>query len=231
MSIAAYFPPGTWWNWMADSYPATRIIIANNQAGPGSTQEMTLLNGIHQMKQAGIRVFGYVFTSSGRRNPAAIKSDVDRWRDFYNVTDIMFDEGLAMMKNFSFYKDIADYVHTKTPGSLVELNPGAPVLYGEPINEAYMKIVDILSLYEGSYANYSNFHPPAWITKYPAVRFKNYIYGVPDPGAIPGLLQQVLQNHIGYFDITDTDPSHIWGVLASDLFWNTFVAAIKAVCK
>src|SRR5215469_13663844 len=56
MSIAAYFPPGAWWDWMAASYPATRFIIANNDAGPGSTRETTLLNGIRQMKQAGIRV-------------------------------------------------------------------------------------------------------------------------------------------------------------------------------
>lgn len=216
---------------MAASYPATKFIIANYDAGPGSTRETTLLNGIHQMKQAGIRVFGYVYTSHGWRDPAAIKADIDQWRDFYNVTDIMFDEAITTMRNYPFYKEIANYVHAKTPGSLVELNPGAPVLYGEPINEAYMKVADILSLYEGSYANYLSFRPPAWTTKYPSSRFKNYIYGVPDSEAIPGLLQQVLQNQIGYFDITDTDPSHIWGELASDSFWKALVSDVRAVCK
>lgn len=216
---------------MAASYPVTRFIIANTNAGPGSDQDSDLFNGIRHMKQAGIRVFGYVFTSSGTRDPVAVKADIDRWRNFYDVTDIMFDESLAMMKNFAYYKDLANYVHMQTPGSLVELNVGAPVLYGETVNEAYMKVADILSLYEGSYTNYTTFRPPAWTSRYSAARFKNYIYGVPDAEALPGLLQHVLQNHTGYFDITDTDPSHIWGVLASSSFWAKLVPDVRVVCR
>ena len=222
MSIAAYYgPPGKWWDMMAASYPATRMVVVENTSanGPGSSFDPTLSSEINQMRQANIRVFGYVYTNFGNRNPAEVKADVDQWKALYNVTDIMFDEAWADTSKIPFYSDIANYVH-RTPGALVELNPGAP------IDEAYMQFTDILSIYEGPYSQYLNFHPPSWVTKYPATRFKNYIWGVPGSSAIPGLLQEVIQNHTGYFDITDS--IHPWGELASDAFWNALVPAVKA---
>jgi hypothetical protein len=222
MSIAAYYGPlGKWWDMMASSFPATRMVVVENTSsnGPGSSLNPTLLSEINQMRQAGIRAFGYVYTSFGNRSPAAVKADVDQWKALYSVTDIMFDEAWAGTSKIPFYSDIASYVH-RTPGALVELNPGAP------IDEAYMQFTDILSIYEGSYSQYLNFHPPSWVTKYPATRFKNYIWGVPGSSVIPGLLQKVIQNHTGYFDITDsTNP---WWELASDAFWNALVPAVKA---
>ncbi len=221
MSIAAYYGPGKWWDMMAASFPATSMVVVENTSanGPGSSFSSDLMNEINQMRQAGIRVFGYVYTSFGNRNPADVKADVDQWKALYNVTDIMFDEAWADTSKIPFYSDIANYVH-RTPGALVELNPGAP------IDEAYMQFTDILSIFEGPYSQYLNFHPPSWVTKYPATRFKNYIWGVPGSSVIPGLLQKVIQNHTGYFDITDsTQP---WGELASDAFWNALVPAVKA---
>lgn len=209
---------------MASSYPATRSVVVENTSsnGPGSSLSSPLMSEINQMRQAGIRTFGYVYTSFGNRNPAAVKADIDQWKALYNVTDIMFDEGWADASKIPFYNDIANYVH-RNPGALVEMNPGAP------IDEGYMQFIDVLSIFEGPYSQYQNFHPPSWVMKYPATRFKDYIHSVPNPSVIPGLLHQVMQNNTGYFDITDsTQP---WGQLASDTFWNALVPAVASACK
>ena len=207
---------------MTTSTPAMQMVIANINNGPGSARSDVYTNLINQMRQAGIRVFGYVLTHFGNRDSAAVKADVDQWKAFYNVTDIMFDEGYADTSKIPYYNDIANYVH-RTPGALVELNPGAP------IDEGYMKFIDILSIYEGSYSQFMNFHSPSWVMKYPATRFKDYIYSVPNPSVIPGVLQHVIQNHTGYFDITDS--THPWIELATAPFWNALVPAVESTCK
>lgn len=68
---------------------------------------------------------GYVRTDYTRRSQAEIKEDIQRWRNFYNVHGIFFDE----MSNdddeshLRFYKEINDYA--KTMGfSFTIGNPG-----------------------------------------------------------------------------------------------------------
>ncbi len=225
MSIAAYFPPGAMWDKMAASYPATRMVVVENtsSSGPGSSLNPTLMGEINQMRQAGVRAFGYVYTSFGNRNPAAVKADIDQWKALYNVTDIMFDEGWwkDTSKN-AYYMDLYNYVH-RTPGALVELNSATPV------DESFMQFTDILSVFEGPYSSYLNYHWPSWVMKYPPTKFKAYIHSVPTTGVIPTLLQKVVQSNTGYFEITDsTQP---WGQLGSDTFWNALVPAVESTCK
>ncbi len=225
LSIAAYFPPGSMWDQMATSYPATRSVVVENTStnGPGTSVRSDLMAEINQMRQAGIRVFGYVYTSFGDRDPAAVKADIDQWKTLYNVTNIMFDEGWwkDTSKN-AYYMDLYNYVH-RTPGALVEINSATPV------DESFMQFTDILSVFEGPYSGSLNYHSPSWMMKYPPNRFKMYIHSVPNTGVIPTLLQKVMQNNVGYFDITDsTQP---WGELGSNTFWNALVAAEQSTCK
>src|SRR5207253_512524 len=118
MSIAAYFSPythGDLWDKVAASFPATQMIVFGTN-GAGAAVDAVYLQRVNQMRQAGIRVFGYVNTGGGNIAPATVKGNIDNYNAFYNVTDIMFDNASTITANIPYYKDLADYVHSQTPG-------------------------------------------------------------------------------------------------------------------
>jgi len=112
LSIAAYFSPRSHpelWDKITASFPATQMIIYDRDDQSGA--DPIYKSRICQMKQIGIRVFGYVNSGFGAIDPANIKENIDNHRAFYNVTDIMFDNARTITANIPYYKELADYVH------------------------------------------------------------------------------------------------------------------------
>src|SRR5262249_34993164 len=151
------------------------LMIANVNSGPGTGVNTAWKAAIDQAKAAGIRVMGYVSTRHGAISEATVKAQVDAWKQQYGVTDIMFDETwVGDTSKVSYSQDLTNYVPKQPPGAIDRDNAGD----NEP--EAYLQTADILGIFEGSYATYLQWQPADWIHKYPAARFYEEMYGVPN---------------------------------------------------
>lgn len=220
--IPAFFGPGASWNKVVASYPATKIVTANVNNGPGSSVDSSWASAIAQAKAAGIRVAGYVNTGHGSISPATVKAEIDQWKSLYNVTDIMFDNAWAPASFIPYYQDLTNYVH-QTPGAIDQLGAG------DVVDEGYMQAGDVIDMFEGSYTKYQTWHTASWVSKYPATRFKVDIYGIPGSSALQSLFNKLSQDNFGYMELTDsTNP---WRELGSDTFFNALVSQVKTSCS
>jgi len=109
-----------------------------------------------KLKNAGIEMVGYVYTSYGSRDVAAVKADIDMYVNKYPlVTGIFLDEASAEASKLPVYTQIYNHIMSK-PGYVHSiLNPGT-----QP-DEGYMAIssnIMILENYATSVASikYSN---------------------------------------------------------------------------
>lgn len=222
--IPAYYGPGTGMNKTIASAGQVVFMTANVNNGPGTGVDTAWKAAINQAKAAGIRVMGYVATGHGNNSEASVKAQVDAWKTQYGVTDIMFDETwVGDTSKVTYYQDLTNYVHQQTPGALVRDNAGD----NEP--EAYLQTTDILGIFEGSYTKYLNWQPAAWVYKYPAYRFSEEMYAVPNASVITTIFTLFQQNNAGYVMLTDsTDP---WNQFSSDAVWNAFAGEVKSQCS
>jgi hypothetical protein len=68
-------------------------VIVNPGSGPGAQVDANYTEAIDRLRGAGCVVLGYVTTSYGKRSPANVRKDIDRWRKLYPRTQgIFFDE-------------------------------------------------------------------------------------------------------------------------------------------
>src|SRR5215218_5025026 len=61
------------------------IAVMNPSSGPGQQQNLDYVNTVNKTKAAGVREFGYVYTDYGDRSQSAVKSDIDKYYEWYNV--------------------------------------------------------------------------------------------------------------------------------------------------
>jgi hypothetical protein len=222
--IPAYYGPGPAMDKTIAAAGPVVYMIANADSGPGTATNAAWKAAIDRAKAAGIGVLGYVATDHGNVSEASVKAQVDAWKKLYGVTDIMFDETwVGDTSKVTYYQDLKNYVHQQTPGSIVRDNAGDT----EP--EAYMQTADILGIFEGSYAQYLNWHPASWIHKYPARRFYEEMYSVPNPSVIPNIFTLLQKYNAGYMMLTDSNNP--WNQFSSDTFWNAFTSEVKTDCR
>jgi hypothetical protein len=214
VAIPAYFDPSDSANpWGASTSAAlgVGIMIANPASGPGTVIASNYIAAIVSARSAGIRVFGYVDTAYATDSIASVEANINLWKSYYNVTDIFFDESSSSATGEAYYQTLTSYVHQQTFGSLTILNPG-----GVP-DQSYINAGDIIVLFEGDYTTYQTTTFPSWVNNYPAHRFYNIIYNVPNATSMTTILTKATQNNIGYVYATndilpnpyDTVPSYL----------------------
>ncbi|MGL4553176.1 MAG: spherulation-specific family 4 protein [Gemmataceae bacterium] len=68
-------------------------VIVNPASGPGKAADRNYARAIDRLVGAGCVTLGYVSTSYAKRDAAAVRKDVDRWRELYpRVHGTFFDE-------------------------------------------------------------------------------------------------------------------------------------------
>lgn len=222
ISISAYFSPGTLWNQAISFAPTVGIMKANNANGPGG-KNVSLLSSINKAKSKGIRVLGYVDTSYTRKGTTTVESDVNLWRTEYGVTDIFFDQATNDAGHVGYYKILSDYVHGKTPGSIVAINPGTSTV------EGYASVVDLIEIFESPYASYINSNPPNWVYKYPSSKFLNVVHTTPNEADMLKAVSLAKQRNVGYLYITDDVEPNPYDTLPTYLAQE--VAAVNSGCS
>lgn len=122
-------------------FPNTQIIaIINPESGPGAFRNLDYVNGIAMLHQAGIIVLGYVSTgvAPNKRSIANIKADVDKYRNWYVLEGIFYDEANMILELAAYYTQLCsfyqDYMYAGNPGTVVSLD--------------WFDIFDIICVYE-----------------------------------------------------------------------------------
>jgi Spherulation-specific family 4 len=221
--VPAYFYPGPGWSRAIRSRPPPRIMILDvTSSGAGNAPDRNYQAEVRRARAAGITVLGYTNTSYTARPAAAVETDVQHYRAWYDVTDIFLDEVSSGASAVGYYRRLAGYVHAASPGSLVMLNPGT---YPD---RQYMSIGDIVLVFENSYASYLRLHVPRWVRAYPAARFAQAIYATPR-GQLARVITLSQRRHAGYVYVTGRTGANPYGGLPS--YWAAEDAAIAAHCS
>ena len=147
------------------------IVIANVNNGPGSQKDDTYASNIANLKNAGIKVIGYVWTDYGSRSTADVENDIDSWISWYNVDGIFFDEVSTSSTDEDYYRTLVNYLKNKSASYLAVGNPGT---YSDSTVSDYTGIFDVLVVHDGSG------YPTLWPTGVDPSKLGALVYGVPE---------------------------------------------------
>ncbi|MCL4518814.1 MAG: spherulation-specific family 4 protein [Thaumarchaeota archaeon] len=123
------------------SVPVAAIINPSN--GPGSGQDSNFVQGINSLRSAGISVLGYVATGYGSVSVSSAESQINAYKQWYNVNGILFDEMNNVPGYESYYSTLSNYAYSLGFSWTVG-NPGAPV------PASYIGTVGTIIIYENA---------------------------------------------------------------------------------
>ncbi len=95
------------------AYPLVPIVaVINPNSGPGASFDQNYVAGIKKLRQVGIIVLGYDHTSYAARPLSAVESDINKYRNWYNIQGYFFDEmsTSTFASTALYYQKIANYV-------------------------------------------------------------------------------------------------------------------------
>jgi len=214
LTIPAYFYPTSTsnpWVTAAAQAPGSIMIADITTSGPGTSVNSDYTSAIADARAAGDTVFGYVDTNYTSVSLATAEANVSSWKNFYNVTNIFFDEVSSTAAQESYYQTLSAYVHAQTAGSLTILNAG------DVPAQSYMSAGDIIVTFEGAYSTYQTTTFPSWMSSYGANRFYNIVYDVPTSANMVSVLSQAEKDGIGYIYATNQNLPNPYGALPSYL--------------
>lgn len=146
--VPAYVDPSdsSYWQAVVTSAPAVRDVILNPANGPGKNAHAIYRPLIARLRMTGIKVLGYVRTDKGGRSASAVDADVVRWKRFYGVRDVFFDEASTSAADLGRYRAYVATVHRA--GGIAVLNPGTVPARG------YFSFADAIVTFEDTASRY-----------------------------------------------------------------------------
>ena len=148
--VALYMYPSTTgsvsWQKVIDEktkHPSVPFVVTfNPSSGPGSAKDTNIANWVAKLKDAGIVTLGYTFDNYGTRSDSALKSDADKYRNWYNADGLFIDEFANYAGSENHYQEVTKYA--KSIGMKMTMgNPGAD------IPQSYLGTVDVINIVEG----------------------------------------------------------------------------------
>ncbi len=213
--VPAYFYPGYYWETLAVRAalaPGRITAIANPGNGPGSFVDPNYLTAITNVRNAGGRVIGYVYTVYGSRSMAEVKADIDAWYQFYPIDGIFLDQQPNTPGYEEYYLQLYLYVKAKQAASLVVGNPGAGTL------ESYLfyqgnRIADVLCVFETN-SGFPIWQPPLWCSNYSSENFAVLPFGTPSY-SYAEYVDRAASSNMGWTYCTDDNLPNPWDTLPS----------------
>jgi Spherulation-specific family 4 len=221
LAVPAYFTAPYWIEAIQSKHPPADMILDITGVGAGTAPDAAMLYLVKKAQAAGVTVLGYSSTADGQRPIAQVEADVRNYASWYGVTSIFLDRVSGQSGQFSYYKQLADYIHAAHPGDQVWMNPG---VYPD---QDYMSIGDVVLVSEGTYAQYLAVKVPSWAIDYPAARFAVTIFATPK-AALANALNTAEQRAAGHIFVTDLVGSNPYQGLPS--YWSTEDADATVGC-
>ena len=130
------------------------------------------------MKDAGIKVVGYIYTEYGKRPASTVEDRMALYMDLYDVDGVMFDEMARLPGEEEYYSRLG--LHAKRLGmSLTVGNPGAPIA------ESYLPTLDVIEIYEGAgYPSFSDLGARTFHGRYGPEKFGAFIHSLTSYSAL-----------------------------------------------
>jgi len=166
--------------------------VVNPDNGPGSAQDPNYVQGINELRAAGILVLGYIPTGYGSVSQGYIDSQIYDYRQWYTVNGIFLDTMSNIPGYENYYSSLSSYASslglTWTVG-----NPGAPV------PASYVGTVNTIVIYEN--AGLPSLSTLSSSTDgYPASNFAFEAYSV---GSLSQSYILSAENYVSWMYITD----------------------------
>jgi hypothetical protein len=151
--------PGSAWDTVISAAANVQIIaIINPSSGPLATVESAFSTYMPKLKNAGVQMVGYIYTSYGTRALSAVQADVDIYATKYPlVTGIFLDEGAATASQIPYYTQVYNYIKSKPGYQHVILNPGT-----QP-DQGYLAITTNIVIYEDYATNLDKKTFSSWV--------------------------------------------------------------------
>src|SRR2546425_284008 len=117
------------------------IAIINPSDGPGGSSDSNYVQGVKNFQAAGIIVIGYVATGYASHGMSDLDAQISRYKNWYSVNGIFFDEMSNNQGNENYYSTLNTYV--KSLGMTMTMgNPGTSV------PSSYIGTPDSLCIFE-----------------------------------------------------------------------------------
>ncbi|WP_268541210.1 spherulation-specific family 4 protein [Candidatus Nitrosotenuis cloacae] len=203
--IPLYTYPGQTWEQVItekNSHPEVPIIvIVNPQNGSGNAQDSNYVAGIRDLQSAGIMVLGYVHTNYANRDLALTMNDTRKYRDWYGVDGIFFDEMSNVAGDEEYYSSLNN--HAKSIGlSFTVGNSGVDT------SPNYVGIMDNIVIYDNQGLPSLNFLG-GWHTGYDKNNFSFLSYGVQ---TYDQTFAKKASNYVRYMYLSNGTMPNPWGV-------------------
>lgn len=165
--VPAYFYP-SWMpslnEWHQLSWAAQQgaqvTAIMNPWNGPGTSFNSDYAASINDLRAAGGKVIGYVYTCYGinlctsevppTRSTSDVVADAQKYADWYGVDGVFLDEMATQPGALPFYQTVSNALKTAHPGWEIVGNPGVAPTAG------YNALANTLMSFEGSYTDFVN---------------------------------------------------------------------------
>lgn len=161
------------------------------------------------LHQSGINTLGLIQTYYGQRDPFIVEQEMDKWKEFYNVTGIHLNQ----MANANV-QSLADYYRDL---NLSAKRKGFKFLVGNPrriVPERYISTVDTIIIHQRpgfpSVDEYCG-----WNAKFPVKHWGIFANNV----TLADSKEQILaaRNCVGFIYVNDNNISNPWNFLPSYL--------------
>lgn len=128
--VPAYFYPGPQDpHWPALALASKRVpltVIVNPASGPGNSVDPAYTLAVNQVRAAGAKVIGYVHISYGKRPIEQVRTDIERYRTFYELDGVFIDE-LASGDSpdiVAYQAGLIAQIRSESPSWSIVVNPG-----------------------------------------------------------------------------------------------------------
>jgi hypothetical protein len=187
------------------AHPKVGIIaVINPNSGPGSAAQADYTAGIAKLIAANIRVIGYVGTGYTAKTPAAVKTEIDRWKMFYpTLQGIFFDEQSNKAEHVSYYRDLSQYAKSQGLSYTVG-NPGSDTA------ESFVGALDMMLIYESDGIPALS-RLQGWHVNHAPANFGI----IPYAAAMDASFVREARKYVGYIYLQNDDLPNPWDTLPS----------------
>jgi len=200
------YPGASWDNVVNGASKVPTIAIINPNSGPSASGPDSAYNTyMTKLKNAGVEMVGYVYTSYGARSISDVQKDIDLYATKYpGVTGIFFDEASDATSQISFYTQAYNYVMSKSGYKHSILNPGVQPAQG------YTSISSSIVVFEEAGSKLSSISFASWVTCAPSsaqkAGYKYKFAGIAHStaaGSASSVLNAMKSKGIGLVYVTD----------------------------
>src|SRR5438445_7723542 len=198
-----------------NAHPNVPIIaIINPSDGPGGSSDSNYVQGVKNFQAAGIIVIGYVATGYASHGMSDLDAQISRYKNWYSVNGIFFDEMANNQGNENYYSTLNTYV--KSLGMTMTMgNPGTSV------PNSYIGTLDSLCIFEqGGLPTLS------YLSSYSGHPKSNFAYIGLSVSSLNTSYEVSSSNYVQWIYITDAGGGNPYNVLPS--YFMNEVAALDA---